>query len=235
MVKLDYEYIKEHKSTGGLLKDIIYGAVFGAVTTWVVLLAAWILWNTVIPGETLVKIAVIVAVGISCISFTVSIRKHHSVTLFDLHYTRKLQWADLVIISGIGTAIGVVCGLMVSGAVYLFLLYTDIFYGIIGCSTASSAFLIYIFRNKIEKPSDYVKYIMYGILTGIGMYLLGAGIVIAIGIMGFWQVAVIVVLETIFTAVYVYTGLLDWVEEEKARIQRREEYEQRRAAENAAT
>jgi len=132
------------------------------------------------------------------------------------------------------TLTSVCLAMVVSLVVYAALYEPETTMTIAGCSLVSTGFLYYVFRNNLTSLKAYVMYAFYGIAAGTAAYLLGSLIVIASGLIGFWLTVGILTLETAFTAVYTYIGLLDWVTNEKRVRTERAAYQARLKAEAEA-
>lgn len=217
---LDIEYIRKNKNSGDLIIEIGINAVYGLISTVIIIGAINIIFGLVIPGDILIKIAVCCAVVCGVICFAVGIHKTENLTFSDVWYTRKIITEELWWYAAKSIIVGVVFGIFITIMTVLIMSYSEVAGGLWGCATASSAFLLYIFRNKLQTWKDWAGYIGYGCITGFGMYGLGAAIVLAIGMIGYWLTVMILVLETVFTGVYTYMGLLEWVEDEKELIRK---------------
>jgi hypothetical protein len=219
---LDINFIKNNMATSELISEIVLSVLKAGITT-ILLIFAYI--N--ITGKSTndpAFYAMILAAVISMVSAT---RYYHNKihSVLEIFYTKAIDTEENFKTLGMIAVISAICGVLIALIVFVF---QGILLNITYCSIASSGFLLYVFRNKLFTVKDYITYILYGILTGASGYGLGAAIVIAMGLIGFWETVAILTLETGFTAVYTYLGLLDWVNEKKEDMKSRKEREAER-------
>jgi len=214
---LDIEFIKENLDQSGLLKQVGWSAVKALCTTAVILGAVLSVLNVKNLSENIqIYVYTSILSGL-IISVTLGIQFYHGklFRLFDIIYTTSIDKAENITELTFRTGVALVLALLITTVLYLSQYYGEILWQVGACSVISTGFIYYVFRNKLTDLKTYLVYAGYGIATGTAAYLLGSLVVIAIGLIGFWLTFGILSLETVFTAVYTYLGLLDWVNEEK--------------------
>jgi hypothetical protein len=214
---LDIDFIKTNLDQSGLVTQIGWGAVKALVTTAIIIGAILSVFNVDKLAEYIqiyVYTSIIAGAAISVL-FAVQWYYGKLYRLFDVFYTTSIDTKANLTELALRTIASVALALLIAGVLYLSQYYGEIVITIGGCSVVSTGFIYYVFRNRLINWRAYVLFAACGIATGTAAYLLGTLIVIAIGLIGFWLTIGILSLETVFTAVYTYLGLLDWVAHEK--------------------
>jgi hypothetical protein len=219
---LDINFIKNNMATSELISEIGLSVLKAGITTVMIIFAYINITNkwTSDPEFYAMILAAVISI-VSAMGYYHN--KIHSV--LELFYTRAIDTEENFRTLGMIAAISAFCGVLIALIIFIF---QGVLLNVTYCSIASSGFLLYVFRNKLFTIKDYITYILYGVLTGASGYGLGAAIVIAMGLIGFWETVAILTLETGFTAVYTYLGLLDWVNEKKENMKTRKELEAER-------
>lgn len=225
---LDINFIKNNIATSELISEIGLSVLKAGITT-VLIIFAYINITSKWTNDPAFY-AMILSAGISIVSAT---RYYHDKihSVLEIFYTKAIDSEENFKTLGMIAVISAISGVLIALIVFVF---QGVLLNVTYCSIASSGFLLYVFRNKLFTTKDYITYILYGVLTGASGYGLGAAIVIAIGLIGFWETVAILTLETGFTAVYTYLGLLDWVNEKKENIKSRKEREAEREEQEVA-
>ena len=214
---LDIEFIKENLDQAGLLQQVGWSAVKALCTTAVILGAVLSVLNIKNISDNLqIYVYTSILSGL-IISVTLGVQYYHGklFRLFDIIYTTSIDKVENISELARRTVVAVVLSLLITGLLYVSQFYGEILWQVGACSVISTGFIYYVFRNKLTDLKTYLVYTGYGIATGTAAYLLGSLVVIAIGLIGFWLTFGILSLETVFTAVYTYLGLLEWVNEAK--------------------
>lgn len=233
---LDVTFIKENLSQTELLMSIGYSALKALITSAVLIGSVVSVQNANTVAESIRSYVYISIVTGFILSLFFGIQYYYGKLhrMYDVVYTSSIE-SDcnrIDLIARVGLA--VILSLGLGAAMLLSQQYSTEMMSAGACSIASTLFLYYIFRKKLVDLKAYFVYAGYGILTGTSAYMLGSLIIIAIGLIGLWMTVGILVLETIFTAIYTYIGLLEWVEKEKKRRVSQKQYEQERAERDEA-
>lgn len=227
---LDIDYVKTNLDKTGLLELVGESALKASITTAVIIGAVLSVVNVENLAENIrfyVYTAITTGAFLSVL-FAVQYYYGKLFYWFDLIYTTSIDPRDNWIQLLIRTAISVILALLITAGVYLFQYYAEIISVIGYCSLGSTVFIYYVFRNKLIDLKTYLLYAGYGVATGTAAYLLGAVIVIAYGLIGFWMTNGLLVLETTFTGIYTYLGLLEWVNQSKEERKLKLSWEERK-------
>jgi len=228
--KLDIDFISQNLDSSGLVGQLLTGAFKALVTTAVIIFAVYSVLNASKVSEHIQFYVYTSIISGVLISLFLAVQWYYGKLhrLFEVIYTDSIDIDDNRFALILRTLASVALGLLIATTLYLSQQYIEIIQTIGGCSLVSTAFIYYVFRNKIINWRSYVLFAGLGIATGTAAYLLGTLIVIAIGLIGFWLTIGIVSLETVFTAIYTYLGLLDWVHLEKQVQKERVEFAAKR-------
>lgn len=215
--KLDIDFIKQNLDQSGLIGQIGWGAVQALITTAIIIGAVFSVLNVDKLAEYIQLYVYTSIISGIVISILLAVQWYYGklYRLFDVFYTSSIDNTQNTTELILRTIASVVLALLVAGVLYFSQYYGAVIITIGVCSVVSTGFIYYVFRNKMVDWQSYVLYAVLGIATGTSAYLLGTLVVIAIGLIGFWLTIGILTLETVFTAVYTYLGLLDWVAHEK--------------------
>jgi len=218
-LSLDMDFVKTNLDQTNMITTAIIGAGKGLFTTVIILgsIAAVLNISNISPAiqnyvYAAVSIALLLAVTFSAVHYRKKISAYT-----ELVYTTKIDSDDnfsFLSRAGISAA---TTGITLAFIALVSQQYLGLLTNIGACSTVSTGFLWYIFKNRLLTYMDYLKYACFGIATGTAAYGLGALVVLAVGFIGLWVTVAILSLEVTFTAIYIYLGLLDWVVEEKKR------------------
>jgi hypothetical protein len=226
--KLDVDFVKDNLDTSGLLSQIAFGGVKALITT-AIIIGAVVSVLRISELEEGIRFYVYTAVVTGAALAILLAAQFYYKKLFylaDIFYTNSIDSGENKIELGMRVITAVCIAVLFSIVVYISQWYPEIIYSVGGCSLVSIVFLYYVFRHKLTDLKAYLMYAGIGIATGTAAYLLGVLLIIAIGLIGLWLTVGILASETVFTAVYTYLGLLDWVNEEKNRQQNKQAWEE---------
>jgi len=216
-INLDMDFVKTNLDQSKMISQVIIGAGKGLITTVIILgsiISVLNISNISLAIQNYVyasvSIALLLAIAIPAFHY------RNKITGFaDLAYTTKIDEDENIWFLSKAGISAATTGIALSTVALVSQQYLGLLTNIGACSTVSTGFLWYIFKNRLLTYMDYLKYACIGIATGTAAYGLGALVILAVGFIGLWVTVAIVSLEVTFTAIYTYLGLLDWVVEEK--------------------